>query len=390
MTDTLDSTGLSLDTLAERTAATEGRLRAAISSVLDLGPDQPMGQLLRINAELEQEFAELVQEVYSGLDPDQATGQTLDAICSITGTYRRPATRGTVSLTLTFTAAATVSAGSLVSVTGDPDNVWEIDEDVVAAGAGVETGSATCTTAGNVPATAGTITTIVTPVANWAAVTNVAAVSAGLDLETDTELRLRREVEVTTGGSTSVDAVHAAVSPITGVLEAIVYENATWRAVAPMPPHSIEVVFWSTYTGAALTTLEALIAEEVFEEKAGGVQAYGTTEVTHTDSQGNDHQIGMTLAAEQVLQVEYTLTTDGDYPGNATFRTTVAEAFGLGISDDVYAAKMIDIGFNVPGVVNISSLRLRWSGGAWGTADLPVNGRQIATLGSSVTDVVVI
>lgn len=380
MTDELTSTGLTIDDALTRRARTAGLLRAAISSKLDLSEDQPWGQLLGINNENEQSFAELLQEIYSGIDPDQATGQTLDAVCSITGTYRRAATAGTVTLTLTFSAAATVPAGSQVS---DGTQTWTIDADVVATGAGTEDGTATCDDTGSIEAPIGTLTTIVTPVANWTSVTNAAAAAAGLDRETDTELRLRREVELATGGSTSVDAIQAAVSPIEGVLEAVVYENESWRAVAPMPPHSVEVVFWTEKTGADLTALEVLLAAEIFEEKAGGIQAYGTTETTHTDTQGNDHQIGTTLATENVLELEYTLVVDGDFQSSAVFTAQVASELGaiLSIGGDVYVSKLIDLGFNVTGVVNISQVRLRVKPSVvWLTTDITIGSRQIATI----------
>lgn len=381
MVDTLDSTGLHLDDTLTRLDSLHGELRTAISSVLDLSADSPWGEISGIDNEHHQRFAELLQLAYNGMDPDQATGQTQDANYSMVGVYRRAATKGTVDLTLTFTAAGTASAGSIVAVNGDPTNQWILDADVVATGAGTESGSATAAIAGVYNAPAGTITTIVTPAANWSAVTNSAAASPGLDRETDTEFRLRREQELAQGGSTTVDAVQAEVSQITGVLEVIVLGNSSWHAVAPMPPKSIETIYWSTYTGAALTALNVEIAEAVFT-KAGGIQAYGTTTVNHTDSQGNVHPIGMTLATEKTLELRYTLETDSDYPGDAAFSAQVASEVTtlLGIGDDVDFYRMIDIGFNVTGVTKITALSMQLDADGWSTADRTVGQREIATL----------
>jgi len=44
-----------------------------------------------------EQLAELVQEVHASHDPDQATGRSLDAVSSITGTYRDDATFSTVA-----------------------------------------------------------------------------------------------------------------------------------------------------------------------------------------------------------------------------------------------------------------------------------------------------
>ena len=381
MVDQLASTGLTIDDYLTRLNSTSAELRVAISAVLDLSEDQPWGQLTRILVEHHQQLAELLQEIYSGLDPDQATGQTLDAVCSITGTYRQAATQGTVELLLGFTAGPTViPAGSLVSVNGAPNNQWATDVAVnyVGPGAGWDPVDATAVTSGAVPALINTIQVIDTPIPNWSGVDNPAAAVTGQDRETDTELRLRRETEIATGGSTSVDAVAAAVSPLAGIDKAIVYENDDWKPAAPMPPHSIEVVYWGTPVAATL-------AETIFREKAGGVRPYGTAYTAHTDTQGNVHQIGSTLASEQVLIVRYSLTTDADYPGNADFSTAVAAAANadddqLGIGQDVIWARYFDYGFNVAGVVDVTALHVNLAGAGWVAVNVAVGARAIATL----------
>ncbi len=373
MVDELTTTGLSIDDFATRLNIITGELRTAISALLDFGEDQPTGQLTRILTEHQQQLAELLQEIYSGIDPDQATGQTLDAICSITGTYRQAATFGTVPLELTFTGAGTAPAGALCAVAGDPDNQWALDADVVAAGAGNETGTATCTTSGAVQALINTISVIVTPAANWSGVVNTADATEGRDRETDTALRLRREIEVTTGGSTSADAVAAAVSAMTGMLAVVVYENDTWRAVSPMPPHSIEVVYWDGGAGAVAA---ADLAEEIFEEKAGGIQAYGTTITAHEDTQGNTHQIGHTLADEQATTVTVNLTQDTDYQGDAALTAAiVAWALAeLSIGDDVYRSQISGLAIDA-GALNVTSVLLDGGG-----ADITIGAREIATI----------
>jgi len=389
MTDQLDLTGLSIDTLEERTAAVHSSLRSSISPVLDVSEDQPIGQITRVLLEHVQQLAELIQEVHAGLDPDEASGQTLDAVASITGTYRRPATYGTASLTLTFTGAATVPAGSLVASSVDATSLWALDEDVVATGAGDVDGAATCTVVGPVAAAAGELTVISTPVAGWSAVTNAADASEGLEIETDTELRLRREIEVPGGGSGSIDSIVAEVRPIDGVLEVLGLENTSWRADAPMPPHSFEIVFWSTYTGATLTALEVLIAAAIFRVKAASCHAYGSTEVTHTDDQGIDHVVGMTLADELVLELEYTIETSTGYT-EASFKAAVVAALTYGIGDDVLYTRAIAAGYAAAGVENVVSLTMTLDGVGPVTADIAVGLREIATLDTADITVVVV
>jgi uncharacterized phage protein gp47/JayE len=382
MPDQLTSTGLEIDDYETRFANIVADLRSTISTVLDVSTDQPTGQFVQIQTEQIQAIAELLQELHSALDPDQATGQSLDAVCSITGTYRRAATFGSVAVTLNITGAVTVPAGSIAAVSGDPDNQWILDADVTGPGAAVP-GTMTAATAGQLTAPAGTLTVIVTPVAGWNSITNPLDAVPGAARETDTALRLRREVEVTTGGSTSVDAIQAACSQLTGMIQCICYENPYWYAAVPvtdatsMPPHSVHLVYWDGGGGAVTA---AVLAEEIFEEKAGGIQAYGATTETHTDTQGNDHVIGFTLATQIAVTIVININSDGTVAAG-TLQTNVATAIAaydesdLGIGDDVYISQISAVAVAVTGVLNVVSMTLNGFG-----VDLAIDPEEIATI----------
>ncbi len=387
MTDQLTATGLELDDFETVRALAVAQLRATISAVLDVGPDQPVGQVTDILLEHRQQLSELLQDIYSGIDPDEATGHTLDGVCSMTGTYRDPATAGTVGLTLDLNAVTTVPAGSIAAVTGDPDNQWILDADVVSVGAGNYAGTATASETGVIPAVAGTITTIVTPVAGWNTVTNALDADAGEAVETDTSLRLKREVELQQGGSATLGAVVAEVSELDDIIQVVGYENVRSFVQDGMPPKSIEIVYWSGTTTPTPAALVAEIAEAIQTVKAGGIQAYGTdtddigTETeTVTDDYGS-YEIGFTRADDLRVELSYTLTTDSDYPGNVTFVAAIVAwaAANLTIGGNVLYTKLIDAAYNVPGITNLA-LTLTFFGGGPGVADLVVGGREIGTI----------
>lgn len=393
MTDELTSTGLAIDDLETRRARKVAALRAGISAVLDVSPDTPIGQLTDILNEHDQQLAELLQELHSAIDPDQATGQSLDAVSSITGTYRRAATKGTVTLKLTLAAATTVPAGSQASVSGDPDNIWTTTEAVTSVGAGDYTVSAEASDPGAIEAPSGTITVIVTPVGGWSAVTNDADATVGLERETDTELRQRRTTELAIGGSTTVDAIGAEVSAISSVIQATCLENDNWYSSDGMPPNSVEVVYWSgTASPHVAASLREEIAETIYETKAGGVRAYGTDvgngsiSEAVTDSQGNSHAIGFTVATEQTIVCDITVVQD---PSGPTIAATDVEdaitewaANELGIGDDVYRSQVLEAAAAVPGVLDIpfASLLLSIHPAAPGAADATIGSRMIATI----------
>lgn len=387
MTDELTSTGLNLDDFETVRALVVTELRAQISAILDMSADQPIGQLTNIYLEKRQELAELLQEIHSATDPDQASGQSLDGVCSYTGTYRDPATKGTTTLTLNLDATTTVTAGSIAAVTGDADNQWILDADVTSTTAGNYPAAATASETGAIQALAGTITTIVTAVSGWNSVTNAADATPGETRETDTDLRVRREIELQQGGATTLGAIVAAVSAIDEVIAVAGYENTAWYLQDTMPPHSVEIVYWAgAGTPVASATVTA-IATAIQDEKAAAIHAHGTdidgigtTYETVTDDYGS-YDIGFTVAAATTVELEYTLTTDSDYPGDTTFKAAIAAwaTANLSIGDDVLYTKMIDVGYNTVGISNLA-LRLRLSGGGWGTSDLTIGSRELAQI----------
>ena len=386
MADELTATGLSLDSLEDRIEALKGLLRAAIATNLDLSTEQPTGQLVKIFSERVQAALELVQAVHRSIDPDSATGDALTALCLLTGTQRNAATHGHVTLSLDLAALTTVPAGSVAAVAGAADNRWITDVPVTSVGAGVYTVAATAEDTGPVQAVAGTITVIATPVAGWNTVTNAADATLGLSEETDTALRLRRENELAIGGSTSVDAIRSELSQLVGMIEATVLENDLDTTVDGIPPHAIEAVVWD---GSPPAVANADIAETIFESKAGGIRAWGSTLVAHVDDQGNPHAIRFTRAEDLRIVVDVDVDTEAGYIGNAAVAAYIEAQAALffRVGGDVYRSRITDWVMDCAGVVNVALVQLSIFPAAVAAADIVVDVREIATI--DVADVTV-
>jgi len=362
MADELTITGLSIDDYETRRAAVVAALRAEISAILDVSPEQPTGQLTDILLERVQAVAELLQSIHSAIDPGQATG----------------------TLTVNLDALTTLPAGSIAAVTGDLDNQWVTDVDCTSVGAGNYTVLARASETGPIQALAGTITVIVTPVAGWNSVTNAAAATMGEAEETDAELRLRRELETTLGGSSSVDAIRAALVNLDGMIMCQVLERETWAAGNGMPPHSIEALIWD---GAAPVVANADIAEQIFLEKPAGIQAYGSTVVTHADSSGIDHLIGFTRATQVAYEMTYNLLVDPDeYTGSTALAAAIAAWSDANLMiGGVYGYMVYSRYFSLPfqlaaGVLNVDGFNWSVVGNPNVVTDLPVGIREIPTV----------
>ncbi len=391
MADYLDDTGLHIDSLEARNIAVKSLWRALIAPNLDLSTDQPSGQVVEISNERVQSALELLREVYSAWDPDSATGHSLTALALLTGTQRRAATHGRVTLTVTLTGGTTLPAGNIAAVTGDATNRWVTDVAVVApAGPPADYPvAATAEQTGAIQAIGGTITVIASPFGGWTAVTNAADAIEGLAEETDTALRLRREIEVARAGSATINAIRADLIALTGMISVGVTENDSDVAALGVPPHSFEAIIWDGPAPHAVADID--IAEVIFETKSAGIRASGVTPITHTDEQGNDHVIRFTRAVATRVSVEVTIPAADRGPGYVG-DPAVADAIEAWADDffavgaDVYRSEISAAVVVLPGVLNVSLVRLVLGPsppGVPAAVDLVMTVAQIATIAAA-------
>ena len=252
---TLPSTGYSAKRLAEWQTdlrvdfrANLNALTAGLGDSVNLDEGSVLGNLLDSFAARLDEMAEASQDLFDSFDERNATGVYLENLARLVGLSGRIAARySSVTLTLTADAACTVPAGSLVA--DGTGQQWATLVDVVFAGAGTAPVLAQPDATGAIPATAATLTTIVTPVAHWTAVTNAADATLGRDRETDAELRSRRRLSLQISGASAPDAIRARVLDVTGIDACRVVTNRTDTAVIlgtttqlTLPSHSYGVV----------------------------------------------------------------------------------------------------------------------------------------------------
>ncbi len=91
MPDRLNSNGLKVKTLPEIREELVTGLRAIYGQNINLDQNTPDGQLLNIFAQSAADMREVIQQVYSSFDPEQATGRTLDQRVALNGVKRKGA-----------------------------------------------------------------------------------------------------------------------------------------------------------------------------------------------------------------------------------------------------------------------------------------------------------
>lgn len=116
MPPTLDSTGLTIESLAEIRAAMNVAFRAAFGSGALLGDDTDEGKIIGIVSERAALIQQLAQAIYDAFDPTSASGVSLERIAAITSVTRNPATPSTVNLYLVGTPSTAIPLGTLAAV----------------------------------------------------------------------------------------------------------------------------------------------------------------------------------------------------------------------------------------------------------------------------------
>jgi uncharacterized phage protein gp47/JayE len=374
---TLDSTGLTTETLQEILDQIEADEKAEISTSLDLSTSSPLGQLNRLLARALRVQEEALQAVFTALDPDSASGEALTRLSAITGTIRRAATFSRVEAECDLDVDTYPAGTLIVAPTGRPDDRFANVEEITGLGSGTPV-LFEALTAGAV-LVAANVLEIASPVTGFNSVESNDEATPGLAAETDSELRQRRTQEIEAPGSASVPGIATDITQnVDGVISAYVVENATDATVDSIPPHAFEAV---VYGPASPSTADnQAVAEQIFASKAAGIGTYGNISRTVTDSEGRSHVISFTRPVDVDLTITITVSTRaGAYAGDTELAEHIATRAledltpGLDVSGSMLAAWAHE----VRGVLRVTSVTIN-AGSAW--AVFAITSRQIARI----------
>lgn len=375
------------------------RSRGSVDANLDLGPTEPMGQVVGSVSGSLAEVGEVLQTLYNAINPNAAAGVFLYGIGSISGTTPKPATLSSCIVNANMATGATVAAGLVANVNGQPTNTWLLQGAcdsvgnllstvLTASGAGVYTSLWFASTAGPQAAAAGQLTVIPSLPAGLNSITNPSDAVLGQLAETNTAFRQRRAVEIAAVGSESLDAIRAAVLLVNGVISCQVFENVGDVTDGfSRPPHSIEVVVWDGVIPAAANND---IAQAMWDNKPGGIQYYSFSgdNGTATDSQGGTHNIVFTRVTSVPVYID--ITTVGVPTGATGSTTAVANSVisasskfvpGSGvIRSQLMCAPLPDGPFPVAGCTDVTAFTLGLASGPTGVSNLAMTIRQFPLL----------
>lgn len=272
----LTTRGLSVPTYSDYYQFLTSTMQSLYGEDIYIDNDSQDGQLIQIQALAMADTAKVLQSLYQSFSPTYASGSGLSRLVKINNIRRKTATYSTCDVVLSGQANTVIRSGQVKDIYG---NKWDLPAEVVIPSSGTITVTAKAQKLGAIILNANQLNIIGTPTRGWQSVTNLTISSPGRQIETDSELKRRRDLSTGISATSPLDSISARVANVDGVIQSAVYENATDQTdVRGIPGHSISVV---VYGGSNQD-----IAEAIFATKTIGAGLYGNTDVVVTDING--------------------------------------------------------------------------------------------------------
>lgn len=202
---------------------------------------------------------------------------------------------------------------------------------------------------GPVSAPAKFLNVIDTPVSGLTKVFNPKDAAQGRNLETDAELRIRRNNSIVTSTASTLEAIRNKILELNedvtknAILEVIVHENVTFVTDSNGVPGK---AMWAIVQQAGvLTDRDDEIAEAILLSKPVGIETHGDIITTVKDSMEIDHTIKFSRPDEVTIYIILDITTDVSYPldGDTLIKDAlVTHGTGLLMGQDVIVHPTLD------------------------------------------------
>lgn len=306
---TFDATGLTIDTLNEIVALLEAGYQEIYGVDVNLDSNSPDGQQINIYAQANRDLQEVIQQVNSGFDIEQAIGIVLDQRIGLLGLTRQGATFTQQQVNITVDRSLTLQG--LDADANDPDGTgYTVADDAGNQFILLDTVSLDTETAlltfrakdlGALTTLPNTITNPVSVVIGVTAINNPSgALEVGVDGELDSTLRVRATRSTANKAKGFIDALTGLLLDITGVTDAKVYENTTASIDADdIPAHGI----WAIVEGGANTD----IGDTIYATKNPGCDQKGDVTVEITTANGSVFEAKFDRPASKNLYMQFNI-----------------------------------------------------------------------------------
>lgn len=340
----IDNTGMHIPTYSEIRDDLIQQMKSIFGEDIYIDEDSKDYQQISIFAKKIFDTNALGLLVYNNRTPSTAIGVGLDNLCALVGITRKPATYSTVQLTITGNAGTTITNGKAT----DGTYTWNLPASVTIPDNGTIVVEATCDVSGSITAAANTINIIATPTFGWLSVTNTYVASAGVDVETDAELRGRYANATYQPSKTVLDGLLENIEALEGVTRSKIYENDTNVMDSNnLPAHSITAVV----EGGE----DKDIATAIYFKKTPGCYTNGTTAVDLTTLSGNEATIRFYRPEDIPIKVQISIKQLSGY--NSSYADDIKDAIfnyisNIDIAETVYRSIIWSVAIQTMASIN--------------------------------------
>ena len=320
----------------------ENDLRKAVDPSLHCGPGTIAGVISGLVAYQSRQVWEALGGLYHSLQPDSSSGHALDALCSLTGTYRRKATYSKAKALLKLAPNTILPAQSrIMTVAGDffkttheLKNTAKLETEQEA--------DLIAESLGPIHAPADSLATIMTQVSGWLQAMIIKTHELGCNDESDADLRIRRIRELKASGSSTWDAILSRLQNLKGVEAVHIKEQE----------HGFEVVILGGH--------EAEIAQTIWNTKPLGVISAGSSSHTIKDITDQERVVRFSRPKPIALSLHANIKVKNSIDENAlksALTDFARKNFRLGT--EVYPSRFFSTILAHPDVLDVVTLQVR-------------------------------
>lgn len=347
---------------------------------INLDASSKQGQLITSLTTIILEKNASIAKAVQSFNPKTAENDTesgmywQDAIGNIYGMERIGATYTTVLCNVSGRVGTVIpETAQAISTNGD---IFKITQSVTIPSSGQISVYFTAVESGAIPADAGSVDTIYTPVVGWDTVNNTSSGIIGSGIETREDFENRRVALLGKYSTNQVESIKAELLSVSGVVRCVVKENDTDNAVTlqniSLPAHSIYCVV----EGGSLNDIGSAIRLR----KSGGCSTSGSQ--SYSDSYGTIYyEIPSYTPVSVVINATETDTTPADIVD--TIKSLLVSDMSndstnlIGIGETLYAGRFYKVLSGLD--VNLTNITVGLVGGSQ-SGQVNFNLNQVASL----------
>lgn len=324
-----------VDYLDEIDASYFDDTQIALDSTNSDNANQVLVRLVNYVAAILEDIGEQAQATVDILDVDNASGRQLVSLATIRGVPVKEESKGTVTITCAGDPGTALLEDQVIVQGGGRGGVlarWILTETLTIGAGGTADAVFECEEAGAIPADAGVITGIVTPIAGLNSVTNATAAAQGLDGDTDGSLRLRMRQAGNSRAGCGVPGIRSRIIDLAFVQACTIIANGDSEPKlvqgVQLPANSYLCVVMPTQL---TTAQEQEILGVLYDSVLGTGRTVGTDvdgEVTNL-ADGTSWPVSFDYGEDLALTVSVTLTA---LPGAAV--SEARKLLGIAINGD--------------------------------------------------------